>query len=212
MSAVRLIAVVALLAAMGAGAASCSLANRRGPDATCATLSNGKINDCRDGILASCVGGALQYKVCDDAAACSAAWQEAGEFRCTETEPLPNVSVTACTNENTCPRATPYCYAAGGFCVQCMSDANCPSTTPKCDNGHACVSTNPIVCGFPYKNATCASCIQTNCCSASTACAANGDCTSCLTRPASSPPCVTGMVPMYDQLMSCIGSSCSSTC
>jgi hypothetical protein len=82
MTAGRITAVAALLATMGSGAASCSLANRRGPDATCATLSDGKINDCRDGILASCVAGALQYKVCDDAAACSASWQEAGAYRC----------------------------------------------------------------------------------------------------------------------------------
>lgn len=75
------------IAALLAGA--CSLLNREGPDVSCADLANGTANACADGIIATCMGGSVRYKVCEGTSACSAPWQTPGRFRCTETEPAP---------------------------------------------------------------------------------------------------------------------------
>lgn len=209
----RRIPAVVLVVLLGlTTAASCSLANREGPDVTCGQLQNGAVNACKAGILGSCVGGSVTYKVCDDGSACEASWQKQGQYRCAETDPPPGVATTACSSSNQCSGATPQCYAAGGFCVQCNSDANCPASTPRCDTTHTCVGTTPVVCGFAYKRTTCSSCIQKSCCAASQTCAAATDCKSCMSRPAQASPCVPGMVATYDDLTSCIQTSCSSSC
>jgi hypothetical protein len=72
-------------------ASACSLLNRDGPDASCADLQNGAANACADGIIATCSNGSITYKVCNEKSACSAPWQTAGRYRCTETEPAPNL-------------------------------------------------------------------------------------------------------------------------
>jgi len=43
----------------------CSLLNREGPNDTCQDLAWGAINDCREGIIATCHNGAMAWKVCD---------------------------------------------------------------------------------------------------------------------------------------------------
>lgn len=85
------IAGVATLLIVGA----CSLLNREGPDVSCADLANGAANACADGIIATCSNGSVTYKVCDEKSACSAPWQTAGRYRCTETEPAPNLVASA---------------------------------------------------------------------------------------------------------------------
>lgn len=60
----------------------CSLFNRYGPETTCAELMNGAVNDCADGIIATCEAGAVAFRVCDDSAACDATWQVPGHYRC----------------------------------------------------------------------------------------------------------------------------------
>lgn len=70
---------------------ACSLLNREGPDVSCADLQNGAANACADGIIATCSNGTVSYKVCDEKSACSAPWQTSGRYRCTETEPAPNL-------------------------------------------------------------------------------------------------------------------------
>ena len=70
-------------------ATACSLANREGPEATCADLESGAVNACQEGIIATCKSATMRYEVCDDKAACSAAWQEPGKFRCNQTDNLP---------------------------------------------------------------------------------------------------------------------------
>lgn len=69
--------------------AACSLLNREGPAVTCADLGNGATNACADGILATCVGTRVEYKVCDLASACEQGWQTKGAYRCSESEPAP---------------------------------------------------------------------------------------------------------------------------
>jgi hypothetical protein len=56
--------------------------NREGPSATCAELEDGKVNACRDGIIATCASGRVTYEVCDDKDACDASWQTEGQFQC----------------------------------------------------------------------------------------------------------------------------------
>src|SRR5664280_2595103 len=66
---------------------SCSIFNRVGPDASCSALQGGKVNACRDGIIASCRADKLNYVACDDSAACEASWQVPGAFRCRQSDP-----------------------------------------------------------------------------------------------------------------------------
>lgn len=61
---------------------ACSVLNREGPTETCADLNNGQSNACREGIIASCVGGTMSYEVCGDDKACDATWQKAGQYHC----------------------------------------------------------------------------------------------------------------------------------
>lgn len=68
---------------------ACSLANREGPDATCADLDSGAVNACQEGIIATCKSATMRYEVCSDKEACSAAWQEPGRYRCNEADNLP---------------------------------------------------------------------------------------------------------------------------
>jgi len=65
--------------------ATCSLGNREGPDVTCADLMCGKINACRDSIIAQCLDGVnVKYHVCmpDKGNVCEASWQVEGQFKC----------------------------------------------------------------------------------------------------------------------------------
>jgi cysteine-rich repeat protein len=87
---VHALALLALLLALSS-LTSCSQLNREGPAAGCDELGGGRVNACQQGILAICEAGAMRYRVCPDEAACEAAWQHAGAFRCAEGEPLPEV-------------------------------------------------------------------------------------------------------------------------
>jgi hypothetical protein len=81
---VRIGPIVLILATIGA----CSLFNREGPAVTCQDLAGGAINDCRDGILASCDGAKVTYQVCDLKSACEQPWQTPGAYRCNVGDPL----------------------------------------------------------------------------------------------------------------------------
>lgn len=74
----------------GAIALGCSMQNREGLDLSCEELGNGLVNACRDGIITSCQDGAVRYRVCSDEDVCSAAWQQADAYRCSQTETLPS--------------------------------------------------------------------------------------------------------------------------
>jgi hypothetical protein len=72
------------------GALACSLQNREGPEVTCAALSCGKINACREGIIASCADGVtVKYHACSkgDDDLCEQDWQVEGKFKCDEFAP-----------------------------------------------------------------------------------------------------------------------------
>jgi hypothetical protein len=70
---------------------SCSLLNREGPDVTCADLKNGATNACSDGITATCLSGQIVYEVCQDEMVCKASWQTIGRYRCSDSDPLPEM-------------------------------------------------------------------------------------------------------------------------
>jgi len=68
-------------------APGCSLQNQEGPDVTCADLECGRINACRDGIIAQCLDGqTVRYHVCfdDGEDVCEEDWQTPGAYRCLE--------------------------------------------------------------------------------------------------------------------------------
>jgi len=65
---------------------SCSALNREGPDVTCDDLRNGEVNACKDGIIATCVGDRVVYRVCDDSKACDQDWQLPGAYICGESK------------------------------------------------------------------------------------------------------------------------------
>jgi hypothetical protein len=77
----------AALVVLGAIGLHCSALNRDGPNATCASLGNGATNACDNGIIAYCMNGTMQYKVCDDSGACGQSWQTHGAYACSLGEP-----------------------------------------------------------------------------------------------------------------------------
>ncbi len=88
--------------------AACSLDNREGPNVTCAQLECGRINACKNGIIAQCVdGNTVRFHVCktngDDV--CNEDWQTFGQYRCSEYE-------TEC--EGCRPERVDGCDAFGG--------------------------------------------------------------------------------------------------
>jgi hypothetical protein len=81
--------VAPLLLAPFAIVHGCSLQNHDGPEVSCADLQCGRINACRDGIIAHCLDGkTVRYTVCTEGAAdiCEKDWQNEGAFRCIEFE------------------------------------------------------------------------------------------------------------------------------
>jgi len=76
---------------------ACSLANREGPSVTCGSLGDGAKNACQEGIIATCRSSTVNYQACDDQSSCSATWQLAGRYRCTENELPPNLTVSIAT-------------------------------------------------------------------------------------------------------------------
>lgn len=97
------------------GGPGCSLANREGPDETCAELGNGAKNACRDGIIASCLDGkTVQYNVCTNEVEgtkpsdlCSASWQVPGQYSCDRSQPAVPDAGTVCPAE-----------CLGGVCLE----------------------------------------------------------------------------------------------
>lgn len=76
--------LVALGMAALFGLPACSLLNQEGPEVTCEALLCGKINACREGIIAQCADGVtVKYHVCGTSDVCKEAWQKEGQFRCT---------------------------------------------------------------------------------------------------------------------------------
>lgn len=170
---------------------SCSLLNREGPDVSCADLDNGAQNACKEGIIATCTNSTVVYKVCDDKNVCEASWQSAGEYRCTESETLPVLEVSGAGG-------------TGGIAGTGGTGGSSQSSGGSGGGGKTC--------GFTIATASCASCVQANCCTIAVTCSQNADCVSCMTRPASASQCVPGMVGAYDNLMNCLSSMCASDC
>ena len=78
----------------------CSLQNHDGPDVTCEELDCGRINACRDGIIAHCLDGrTMRYTVCLEGGEdiCESDWQNPGAYRCLEFE----TDCEACRPERT---------------------------------------------------------------------------------------------------------------
>jgi hypothetical protein len=74
---------------------ACSAQNREGPLVTCNDIGNGATNACEQGIIATCAGGKVTYRACDDGKACEQSWQAAGKYRCQQTESLPKLTVAS---------------------------------------------------------------------------------------------------------------------
>ena len=72
----------------------CSSLNRSGPDVTCVDLQNGAENACSEGIIATCSGDRVDWRVCGDKGACEADWQIGGRYRCAQTDVVPVLSPT----------------------------------------------------------------------------------------------------------------------
>lgn len=78
-----LMAIGSLLGFTCLTAISCSLGNQEGPDVTCEDLECGRINACKEGIIAQCVDGqTVRFHVCGTEDVCTAGWQTPGQFRC----------------------------------------------------------------------------------------------------------------------------------
>lgn len=137
--------------------AACSLINREGPDVSCADLQNGATNACADGIIATCTGGSVTYKVCEQRSACSAPWQTSGRYRCTETEPPPNLVASVPGEDGSNGSGSDSPSDGGGANV---SDA---SSTPAVDASDS----GPV---------TCEACVQSKCSTQLASCLGNGNC------------------------------------
>lgn len=191
---------------------ACSLLNREGPDVTCADLQNGASNACADGIIATCSNGTIAYKVCDEKSACSTPWQTSGRYRCTETEPAPNL-VASVPGDDAGPGASPDAGAgpdgsggADGSSSTCSppADEACGSGQGHryCTDGHTwtdCLVANANCVeakggGWPsFANTSGGACsgkatgavVACNACEGSVVC---GEQTNACARPASSTP------------------------
>lgn len=79
----RVYAIVSFFGFSLLTAMSCSLDNQEGPDVTCEDLACGRINACKEGIIAQCVDGVnVRFHVCGTEDICTAGWQTPGQFRC----------------------------------------------------------------------------------------------------------------------------------
>jgi hypothetical protein len=83
------IALCAMLLSPAALAPGCSLQNQEGPDVSCAVLECGRVNACKDGIIAQCLDRkTVIFHVCASSGEdiCDEDWQIPGQYRCLETE------------------------------------------------------------------------------------------------------------------------------
>lgn len=85
MIALRYAVIASMLVAL-----ACSSLNRSGPDVTCADLQKGSENACSEGIIATCSGDRVDWRVCGDKGACEADWQTSRRYRCAQSDPLPS--------------------------------------------------------------------------------------------------------------------------
>jgi hypothetical protein len=76
--------IVAVVVCIG-----CSLGNREGPLVTCSDLKDGQINACKEGIIARCDNGKIEYEVCTESTKdvsaselCEQPWQIKGQYSC----------------------------------------------------------------------------------------------------------------------------------
>jgi len=169
--------------------AACSMFNRTGPSDTCAALQNGTVNACHDGILATCVGSQIVYKVCDDSSACEQSWQAAGAYKCAQTDP-PFV-----------PPMMPSGGSSGGARTS-SSGGSSGGALATCGTSSLTVNT-----------AACAQCVESGCCGIGGRCGSDPGCQACVRRLGTSNPCTSGTNTTYDQLLStCFGSTCKSSC
>lgn len=74
----------ALIASIG-----CSMGNREGPIVTCKELADGQFNACKEGIIARCNQGKIEYEVCTESTKdvsaseiCEQPWQTKGQYAC----------------------------------------------------------------------------------------------------------------------------------
>lgn len=163
--------------------AACSLANREGRDLSCAALQNGAINACQDGIITSCVAGAVVYKVCEDKDACSAPWQSPGRYGCTSEEAADFKPSSGAEGSSTGGGGT----AGSGPLYE--------------------------ACGVTFKQPACGMCIaQTACCQKLTTCVATPLCESCLNRSGAEAKCDPALVPPYEAVVDCLLSTCKEEC
>jgi hypothetical protein len=188
MSARSVIFVVATVAGLG-----CSVLNRTGPDDTCASLENGAVNDCKDGILATCVGTRVTYRVCDDSSACEQSWQTPGAYLCSQSDPpfVPTASSPSVSGSGAVgPDATAAVVApSGGVAATC--------------------GTAVLIVNTP----DCAQCVEGGCCGIAGRCGGDAQCQACVRQLGSGNPCPSGTDTTYDQLAStCFQSICVSSC
>ncbi len=65
------------------GLPACSLLNQEGPDVSCADLECGRVNACKEGIIAQCADGlTVKFHVCGSTNVCNESWQTKGAYKC----------------------------------------------------------------------------------------------------------------------------------
>jgi len=67
---------------------------------------DGQVNACAEGIIATCKGDKVTWKVCDGESACEADWQVEGAFRCSQSEPMPELTEQSGTPDADEPQGT----------------------------------------------------------------------------------------------------------
>lgn len=191
---VRDVFLVVLLAAL----AACSLRNREGLDLSCDQLQGGAVNACGDGVITACVAGSVVYKVCDDADACSADWQSPGRYGCSAEEAAafkPSPTGTGGSN-------------GGG-----SGSSGTSGTTSKAGSSGTAGAAPYRACGTDFTKPACGMCLgSSKCCQPLTACAGEPACTSCLRRTGDQTPCAPDVVPTYDDVLTCLASTCTEEC
>ena len=114
-----------LLAVLYVGA--CSILNRDGPEVTCADLDNGAFNACKEGVIATCANGQIEYEGCSSDKACEATFQEAGRYRCALTDDIPVGTTSSSNATGGGTEGTPACgyNFASPACATCVEQSCC---------------------------------------------------------------------------------------
>lgn len=188
-------AVIAAVLALG-----CSSLNRSGPDVTCADLHDGSENACAEGIVASCTGGRVEWKVCDDKSACDASWQTSGRYRCAQADPAPSL------------QAQPSGGGSGG-------SPNGTSGTPTSGTGGVATAGGGVSSGGA-SGGGCDACVSSRCSTQLSNCLGDAKCTllhQCITG-CTDTTCSSSCVTQYPSsnpgqpLRQCVSDNCSKEC